>query len=89
MDMEDEVGGVADLDIMGHGDQCDTKLIDEAAHDRDDALAGLTVELASRFVSQKQGGLRGEGARERDALLFTAGQLVRAMFRTRPQANPF
>ena len=47
----------------------------EQIHDR---FAVARIEVAGRFVRQKDGRLAGERARHRDALLLTAGELARA-----------
>ena len=45
-----------------------------------DGFAIARVEVAGRFVGQKDGRFAGERARNGDALLLTAGELARQMF---------
>jgi hypothetical protein len=42
-----------------------------------DAVRGIGIEIAGRFVGQQQGGPVHQRARDRHALQFAAGQLVR------------
>ena len=50
-------------------------------------LAQLLVERGERLVEQQQLGLRDEGARQRDALSLTAGELVRLALCERPELD--
>src|SRR6185312_7838435 len=49
----------------------------ERLDERDDALAGVRVEIAGWFIGEEHARRVREGARQRDALLFAAGQLRR------------
>src|SRR5689334_11995323 len=57
----------------------------EEAHD---FLAGLRVEVARRFVGEKNRGLVDERARDRDALTLSTRQLVRAVSHSRAELDP-
>ena len=52
-------------------------LLEDVAHFEAQALAQVDVEVGERLVEQQQLGPRRERARERDALLLAAGELVR------------
>ena len=47
------------------------------AHDVLDRLGGGGVEAGGRLVEEQHGGIAGEGARQRQPLLFAAGQAPR------------
>src|SRR5439155_14582643 len=49
--------------------------LDRVAEQLEDLAARLRVEVARRLVGEDDGGLRNQGAGDRDALLLTAGQL--------------
>jgi hypothetical protein len=55
------------------------ELVDRAPQQPEDLLRGRRVEVAGRLVGEDHGGLGGERARHRDALLLAAGQLGRAV----------
>ena len=52
-----------------------------------DGFAVARIEVAGRFVGQEDGRFAGERARDRDALLLTAGELARQMFGAMPHAD--
>jgi len=55
----------------------------------DDRLAGVRVQVARGLVGEQQRGLRDEGARQRHALLFAAGELFRIVTQALAQADLF
>ncbi len=64
---------------MGDQDQRRSGFGIHAEQQVDDGLAGAVVEVAGGFVGKQHGGLDDEGAGNRHALFFTAGQLVRVV----------
>lgn len=53
------------------------------------ALTGLAIEIAGRFISKQQVRATAEGASQRHALLFTAGKLSGQMLQTPAQPQLF
>src|SRR6185369_4753102 len=53
----------------------------------EDFIAGLAIEIARRFVTEKQSGIGHDGAGDADALLFAARELAREMFHAVRQAD--
>ncbi len=51
----------------------------EIEEEVEDGGASLAIEAARRLVGEKEGGATRDGARDRDALLLTAGELVREL----------
>src|SRR4051794_33887899 len=45
------------------------------------------IEIARRFIGEEDGWLTGEGARDGDTLLLSAGKLTRQMLRTMAHAD--
>ena len=48
----------------------------ERLEERENFIAALAIEVAGGFVAQEQRGVGDDGARDADALLFTAGELA-------------
>ena len=63
--------------VMRHEDRGRAAGLQDLPHLGAKTRAELDVEARERFVHQQEGGARREGARERDALLLAAGQLMR------------
>ena len=59
----------------------------ETFHEVEDAACGNFVEVACGLVGQQQAGIANQGAGERDALLFAAGELAGAMIGAIFEAN--
>ena len=74
---------------MCHQDQRGALFGIHGEHQVDDRRAGCGVEIAGRFIGQQQSGFGREGARQRDPLLFAAGQLARVVRHPPAQADPF
>ena len=65
----------AAVGVVGDHDDGLAELVDRAPQQREDLLRGRRVEVAGRLVGEDHGGLGGERARHRDALLLAAGEL--------------
>jgi hypothetical protein len=65
----------------------DARILQDRAHLDRQALAQVDVEVAERLVEQQELGLRRQRARQRDALLLAARQLVRVRARRVGQAD--
>src|SRR5438270_212002 len=65
----------------------DTDVVDDVGELELGLLAQLLVERAERLVEEQQLRLLGEAARERDALLLAAGELVRPPVRVGDQLD--
>ena len=63
--------------VVRHQDRGHVLPLEDLAHFQAQALAQVDVEVGERLVEQQQLRPRRERARERDALLLAAGQLVR------------
>jgi hypothetical protein len=60
--------------IVRDVDGCDPKLLLDRANDRAELLAAERIEIGEGLIEEKDSGMGGEGAGERDALLLTAGK---------------
>ena len=59
----------------------------QLAQGLEDALAALAIEVPGRLVGEEKRGATGEGARDRDALLLTPGELVGELLRDVGEAD--
>jgi hypothetical protein len=75
--------------VMSNEHAGERHLIDEIADQCLDALPGLLVEGGRRLVEQKDLRLIGQGASQRDALLFSAGKLGNVAGGEASEANAF
>src|SRR5579871_3891420 len=80
-DREYLVGMRHDLRIVGGKDKAGARLGLYTAHELDDRGAGSTVEIRGRLIGQHDLRPLHERARDRDALLLSAGKLVRPLMR--------
>ncbi len=84
-----DLARVHDADLVGDGerlvlvvrdqDRGGAGALDDVAHLARELFAQLDVEVRERLVEQQQVGLRRQRARQRDALLLSARQLVRIL----------
>ena len=65
--------------VVRHEDRGGAARLEDVAHLERQALAQVDVEVGERLVEQQQLRARRERARERDALLLPAGELVRVL----------
>ncbi len=75
----DAVGEGDDVGVVGGGDDGDALLVHEVAEEAEDGLGVAGVEFAGGFVGEDEGGGVGEGAGDRDPLLFAAGEFIGAV----------
>ena len=78
--------GSCQLLVVGHDDDGGSIVV-QPSKKRDDLGAGMSVELARRFVGEEERRIVGESARDRDPLLLSAGQLGRTMVRALAQTD--
>src|SRR6478736_9422399 len=79
LEMEDLLGARGGLRIVGDDQDRLSELVVQAAEERQDLLRALGVELAGRFVEEDEGRIGDDGARDRDPLLLSAGELARVV----------
>jgi hypothetical protein len=84
---DDPVAGGADVLVVGHDDEGQTAVAVQAPDEAEDVRCPGTIEVAGRFVADDELGSIDERAGDRDALLFTTGQLRRPMLRAIGQAD--
>ncbi len=60
--------------VVGHVNRRQAHDLDDVAQFEDQPLAQYRVQRAERFIEHEQARIRGEAARQRDALPFTAGE---------------
>ena len=72
---------------MGDQNQCCTLCAIEFQHQFDDLTAGSGIEVAGGLVGKEYPGLGDEGAGERHALLFAAGEVFGQVVGTGAQAD--
>ena len=75
--------------VVGHHQRRDAGLLEDAAHFFGEAFAQFDVEAGERLVQQQQARLRRERARQGNALLLAAGQLVREFALHAAKADQF
>jgi hypothetical protein len=73
---------------VGYQNQRGAGLGVHGEHQVDDLRPGGGIEIAGRLVGQQKLRPRGEGARQRHALLFAAGKVFRVMPQPFPEADP-
>ncbi len=74
---------------MGHQDQGGVKIAVEREQQVGDAIAGLAIEVAGRFIGEQHPRPAAEGARQRHTLLLAAGQLRRQVIEPFAQSQLF
>ena len=74
--------------VVGDEDRGDAEIAQQAAQLDLHGLAQLAVERAERLVEQQQRGLHDDRARDRDALLLSAGEAGDAAARRSPPCAP-
>lgn len=74
---------------MGHQDQGGVKIAVEGKQQIGDAIAGLAIEVAGRFIGEQHPRPAAEGARQRHTLLLAAGQLRRQVIEPFAQSQLF
>ncbi len=67
--------------VVGNQDRRRARLLQDLAHLEREPLAQVHVQVGERLVQQQQARLRRERARQRDALLLAARELVRIRLR--------
>ena len=87
VDLEDAVGVRRHPRVVGRDDRRDAALVHEGGDQRHHRLGVGAVELAGRLVGDEQAGVVREGARDAEALLLAARQLVRALVGVRRRAR--
>src|SRR5262249_13064595 len=75
--MYDEVGEFVDARVMRDDDDATPFIENLLSHERDDHASGIPVQRSGWFVQNQDFGLGDDGARNRHALLFAAGELDR------------
>ena len=89
LDQHDLVGDRHRLDlVVGHEHGGQPQPLDEPAHPDARFLPKLGVEVRQRLVEEDDRRAVGEGARERDALLLAARELMRKAGAERAEADP-
>ncbi len=63
--------------IMGHQHGTDTAGLENVAHFSRESAAQFTIEIGEGFIQQQQTRVGSHGPSQRNALLLTAGQLMR------------
>jgi hypothetical protein len=81
--------GAIDFDYrcMRHQQGGDALVLEDVAHLDGELLAQGHIEIGEGLVEQQQARLRRQGARQGDALLLAAGELVRVATRLAAQAD--
>src|SRR5688572_18132108 len=72
----DPVGCAPDAHVMRDDDESQSALSVEAAHQRDDLVRVLAVEIARRLVSPDDGGIIHESASDGHSLALASGELI-------------
>src|SRR5438132_1433286 len=72
--------------IMRHDHGCESAFGMAGAHQVENTLARLQIEIARRLVGEKEEGIGQKRSGDGHALLLTAGKLVRKMLRARRQS---
>src|SRR5271165_2484713 len=75
--------------VMRHEHECAAGAAVQLKQQISDAGSGSAVEVAGRLVGEQQIRMRYKGARNRDALLLSAGQLLRIVRHARSEADLF
>src|SRR5204863_6655774 len=81
--LEDPITSRRQIGIVRDDDGRQSALAMALAHELEDAFAGLEIKITGRLVRYEQHGLREQRARDRHALLFAAGKLIRKVTRAR------
>ena len=76
LDADDAVGHLGDFLIVGNHHHGLGELLTRHLHEPQHILAGFAVQVAGGLVSQKNGGLGGQGPGDGHPLLLAAGELV-------------
>ncbi len=70
-----------EVHVVGRDQGCETRGADDRDQGLEHVACGVRVEVAGRLVGEQQPRRVRDRARDRDALLFAAGQFARAMAR--------
>ena len=79
LQFDDAVGLFGEIQIMGDHDERLGLARTNVLQDVDDALRGLGVKIAGRFIRKDDVRIVDEGACDGHTLLFAAGQFARAV----------
>lgn len=77
--LQGTVGGGGSLGVVGDHDDCLSVVAGERVQEVKDRVGGLTIEIASRFVSYQELGVVNNGSGDGDPLFLSAGELRRTM----------
>ena len=86
-ELDHPVGDAGDLAVVGDDEHGGARLVGLLVEQLEDLHAGAEVELAGRLVGEQDRVAGRERARDRDALLLAAGELVREVPQ-RARASP-
>src|SRR5437867_10153955 len=86
-ELHDSRSVLGDVHLVRDEHDGDAALLIQSLKDSHHFDAGLRIEVPGRLVGEHDRGVVDQGARDRDALLLTARQLVRMMIRTVPETD--
>src|SRR5262245_18278030 len=75
--LQDSLASISDAGVMRDNQDRRIQALVEFVNQLQNFPSGCSVEIPRRLVREEDRGINGEGTRNRDALAFAAGKLVR------------